>query len=36
MYKTAVYRLVIGGIAYQKQQTSENGGTKQFIDMKEI
>jgi len=29
MYKTAVYRLVNGGITHQKQQTSEKGDTTQ-------
>jgi len=29
MYKTAVYRLVNGGITHQKQQISEKGDTMQ-------
>jgi len=33
MYKTAVYRLVNGGIAHQKQQISEKGDiAQQYID----
>ena len=33
MYKTAVYRLVNGGIAHQKQQISEKGDiARHYID----
>jgi len=33
MYKTAVYRLVNGGITHQKQQISEKGDiARQYID----
>jgi len=31
MYKTAVYRLVNGGITHQKQQLSEKGDTQQYV-----
>ena len=33
MYKTAVYRLVNGGITHQKQQISDKGDiSQQYID----